>query len=478
MALSFMYGCFEDKSGVSEGQIEVITIEGIEDSYTVETREQTLEISPKVSSNKPAEWEFTWGYIVSNYEMVEIGSDKDLSYVFDLEPKVWELIFKAKNTKTGLEKFVMTKVSLITRFTRGWYVLKDDGSTSDFDLYPSVSGILPEGEDRRIADAVTHVNGEGMSGKGITFMVVHSFPMIDEQGTFNAVKSIVAIGENDFGVFNVENLERKRDRTNLAFDQWPVIEPTMCWTTSQSLYLCNAGKLYQIELNSKGITGRFRQPMQLGTGDSDYSLSPSNLPELAFDELTSSFVKIGPYQAMQYCRTSTGSTIPALNNDMTCIFMGGSVGNSVGLFQHRGTGERELIKIVVADPLVLSSISILGPNDKLNGASIIASATDVGVIYFAGADGKVYSRMLNAVGTEALEFDVPNGETVTFIKQITIIAETTRYLMAVATVKGSGANAVYTVRFFSKFGGHFDKEEEEIRLSGKGTARDVLFVKP
>lgn len=470
-------GCFDDKGNYDYGDEEVITIEGIEDVYTVETRRQVLEINPVVNSNKPAEWEYGWGYMDNFTDYIPVSSTKDLSHVFDLDPRQVTMLFRAKNTKTGVEKIIPFGLTLVTPYSRGWYVLKDNGTDSDFNFYPSADGCLPDDGDAPWENVLAQINGKSMPGVADKFMYTSYFKLDNI-----ATRVFMVTTKDDFGVFLGSTLERVRDRDNMAFEPMPVVKPGMNYIQDAAAYLVNEGKLYTISLSSAN-TGRFGLPKQLDVTDPDYFLSGWFAQDpnvsMGFDEVSSSFIGMSYSGNIQYCTDGANSEVGSRNNNLTCLYFGRCVSSAVGVFADKTTGARSLLKMNFSNSPTISVVSALTAADKLNAASIMTVSNDDEVIYFVDAQGDVYSRILNEGVAENLEFDVPADETVTFVRPVRHRDSTLPLnYIAVATVKGSGASATYTVRFFPKLGGRFEDEHEDIRLTGPGYAKDVNFINP
>jgi hypothetical protein len=71
--------------------------------------------------------------------------------------KAWILEFAAKNKHTGYTKIITSTINVGTQFTRGWYILKDNGNQSDLDLFLTPTTIVPTSS---IENVYSLVNGK------------------------------------------------------------------------------------------------------------------------------------------------------------------------------------------------------------------------------------------------------------------------------------------------------------------------------
>lgn len=58
-----LFSCAKDKSNYDYTDGELITIEGIRDSYSLISQKDTLKLTPTARSNKEGEFEYRWGFM-------------------------------------------------------------------------------------------------------------------------------------------------------------------------------------------------------------------------------------------------------------------------------------------------------------------------------------------------------------------------------------------------------------------------------
>ena len=488
VCLTILLGCYEDKTNTDFQPVETIVITGINSDYRVEQSVGVVSITPTVESNYEAEWEYCWIY----YEGTDttrhlISTEKDLNQVFKLAAKTYDLVFSAKNLKTGLTQYATTRLMIETPFTKGWYVLKDDGQNTDMDLF----GIEEESPSyfadtsvAKLKNVLSSENGTGMKGKAVKFCFATDLTEWDETGMPVDHRVAIVISEEEYKVYNTENMKVMQDRESAFIEPLASMSPNAVYAMQFNFWLINDGRLWASGSNTG--SGLYSNYSQLGN-DEDYNLSKfmalSSSAGLFFDEYTGSFVTSSMYgDGLAYLTPDSESDINPTNTGLTCLYMGNCIdGKAVGVFADKLTGERKILRLsntYLRNGVQIKINEVLDENDRLNAAEMItASATDE-VLFFVDAQGDIWSHFLNDAGNEYLEFDVPSDESVTFIRPIRETYSGTIDHIVVATVKGAGSDAEYTIRFFKKLGGRFDEEDEYRRLTGEGYARDVLMIIP
>lgn len=488
-------GCYKDNSNTDLKNAEVITIEGIETNYNVTAFSELLTIDPVVTSNKDADWEYSWGVYETNVQgyapvLDTLNHTRQLSMVFDLTPKTWILVFSAKNKLTGYQVMANANLNLVTQYTAGWLVLKDDGVNTDADIFPIKNSVAAENPTMSpesftpIENIISLMNeGRNMHGKGVKISVATAWRVLDpSSNSMINTRVYVFASENDFLVTRASNMEIVRDVSNVSYDPWTTVNSNFYYTGSTALVAGLNGKLYAINTMS-GNTGKFGIYKTLSSDNPDYYLSDyvciNFMATILFDEVTSSFISAGYYGDITYAQKTNDGTpegtseIEPQHNNLTCLYMGYSVNRGYGVFADKTTGKRQILSFVPGTSLNIRIQSEVEAADKAHDATMFTVMNDEFVMYFVGADGNVYSRLLTGT-SEQLEFEVPAGETVTFLRnhRSYYAAGYIPSQVAIATSKGSGASATYHIRFFSKVGGHID--ELEMELQGNGYARDYM----
>ncbi len=246
--------CAKDKSNYTYSTEEYIEIKGIEDKYTAIAFQDTVKIEPQVSSNKEGELEYSWGIYETNVQgrtapVDTINHTKNLKYAVKEDAKDWVLVFLAKNKKTGYTQYKTTTLTVATAFTRGWYVLKDDGTNSDLDLFLTPQNATVNG---KVTNALSAANGYKLQGKASNFSFTSSYKSnVLNPATYANTRTLLITTEKDVQAVGVNNLKTLRDKSTIFLGGDQIIEPPIGgFLGNSALYLINKGQLYNIYSNS------------------------------------------------------------------------------------------------------------------------------------------------------------------------------------------------------------------------------------
>ncbi|HTM97846.1 MAG TPA: PKD-like family lipoprotein, partial [Pedobacter sp.] len=259
-ACIFLASCAKDKSNYDYQPKEKITVTGIESTYTKISETERLTLNPTVSSTDPnAEFEYMWGMYETNVQgsapvLDTIAKTKNLDYLIKRPAKTWVLVYRVKNKKTGYTEYISSNVNVVTQFTRGWYVAKDDGVNSDLDLFLTPTTIIPtiEGKMENIYSAI---NGKKLEGKAnlLTFLSAYKSTVT---GALGNTRALFITTEKDVSGININTLKEIRG-FNALFYQAPAVKaPGAVIMASSANYLINNGQCHSIYAMSAN-TGQF-----------------------------------------------------------------------------------------------------------------------------------------------------------------------------------------------------------------------------
>lgn len=63
-----------------------------------------------------------------------ISREKDLDWVVWAGPGVYRLIFEYSDKQTGVVNYIESEMIIESKYFRGWYVMKQNGETTDVDF--------------------------------------------------------------------------------------------------------------------------------------------------------------------------------------------------------------------------------------------------------------------------------------------------------------------------------------------------------
>ena len=489
--------CKKDNSNYDYKSNEQITVSGIESVYNVVSEKDKLVITPTIeSTDADAEFDYMWGIYETNVQgyapvLDTIAKTKDLNYFIKQPAKAWVLVYRVTNKKTKYAKYTNVTINVGTEFTRGWYVLKDDGTKSDLDLFLSSSATaLTEVKE----NVYSLINGAKLDGKARMINLFSSYKS-DVTGIVANTKALFMVSDKDVSAINVNTMKQIRNMNTLFFERPSTIAPNSAFCASSAYYLINAGQVYSIGTNSlnTGVFGgrKLKDALNSPYYISDYYYTGTYGDPCLFDDLNSTFVTLanGSGTTLTNMTDVAGTAMPAVNNNKKALYMGfksatyipapvyGYTTIGFGIFQDKTNAALKILTQMDMDKLKLKLT-----NDTLKTTDKIYNATmhtlldaDENMIYFV-LNNQIWSRNLSNK-FEQLQYSPPAGEVVTFIrhKKYAVVADAAfnyNYVMV-----GTQSGADYKVRMFTKSSGSLSATPA-LTLTGKGIVRDVMYMSP
>lgn len=413
------YSCYKDKSNESELSNPSLEFNGYEKNYKVFTHRDTLKINPVVTNEDL--YDYYWTVYTTNFTNgtgIVIKPDtlaltKNLNYEVLLNPGEYYLIFNARNKKTGVVNMNTSNLSVSTLNMNGWYILKDNGTTTDFDyIY----------EGARIDNWIAYYNGgKSMPGKAIRAVYASGFKMTPaSKDLFGA---LAVVSDQDAAIFRIDNGKQVFGFDNMFFTNPGVKKPQMIIqnTGDNFLYLINDDKIYMM---SRGTL--FANPPVNNYKFS--SVSAVGAMTMTFDKTSKSIVFIDGAQIRTV--PTNAPELKNMNADLIwAAGYGGLRGRGLLLFR-KDDGAGMLVKVLITygpmqgsnDPKdafisdKTTDIKTLSKTHGLMTADVIGGNYDSDYIYYA-KDNKIYLTDL-ATNPENLQVTLPEGETVTAIQHI------------------------------------------------------------
>jgi hypothetical protein len=478
--------CYKDLGNYEYSDGEVITITGIDPSYDKISLEDRITLDPVVTSTMPgATFEYFWGIYETSVQgyapkLDTIARTRNIDYLVTQPAKAWVLVFGAKNSITGLTEIATSTINVITQFTRGWYVLKDNGTTTDLDLFLTPDNIIPS---VRKDNVFNLANGKSLQGKASILGFYTSYKS-NVTGTLGNTRALFLITDSDASVVNINTIKEIRGFNDLFYEVPAVKSPGLVTIGSSALHLVNNGRVHSIYSMSSnmGMFGLYQlrdavnSPYML----SKYFLSGAFFDPYFFDQTSSSFVSAGGAGTMLSSVVSTAtSSMSAVSNNKELIYMGlrtASPFAGYALFRDKTDTGLKILSTLSGTRTAFSIMNdTIQPSEKLYGATIHAINQDETMMYFA-AGNEVWSRNL-ANRFEQLQFAPPAGEEITFIRHrkytVTSDALFNYNFVMVGTKSGTG----YKVYMFTKSAGNLSAEPAFI-LTGTGSVGDVIYIAP
>lgn len=472
--------CYGDDTNENLSEAEEITVEEIPSAMALTQDIDSLDITPFVVSNLDAEWEYSWDYYIEtdNKKFYHLSDNKDLAEICHFSTGQYVLVFTARNTRTGVSKLSTVSLEVRSPYSVGWYVLKDDGVDTDFDLFQAEnSGYIENSPASPSVENIARTRtGTPLSGKAVKLVINPNI----RDGQNNKLLCLGLASEHGYRLYDVEDMSVFQDENSCSLAPDTHFDPEILYCGSY-LFMVSNGLLYA---SSTHNTGYYSYPTYLNNDSEDYYLAPwlaaTSWSYMFYDEKSESFMSSNSYASSLTTASGTAkdNRIAPVKTGLKCLYMGASSNKGYGIFENKTTGQREILSFNISSYPSPTISEMLDDNDKLKDADLVSIANDVRVFYFVDkATGDVWSHMVNTAGEERLEYDVPSDENVVFVRQVRHYSIDKINYMAVATVKGSGSNAQYAIRFFPLSAGHFSKLNYDLTLVGNGYPKDVNFLR-
>ncbi|MFV0506896.1 MAG: PKD-like family lipoprotein [Bacteroidales bacterium] len=492
-----MSSCYKDMGNYDYDETEVISVEGIRQNYKGITMIDSLIITPKVTSTTPdAEFEYFWLMYQEDLtgtvaKVDTLSHTKDIRFLIDQNSPNWRLIFSVRNKNTGLSKLISCTLSVETAYTRGWYVLKDDGANSDLDMFRVKDTITPTSMTPNIYSKINGKNLEGKAKMINYFTSYKTFVDVGEDGKAKNTNVLVAMSEKDIAFNYINTLEEVRSFDDFAYEAPAVKDMGYIGFSHyrQMYYTINDGKVHKIAISYPN-SGVFTAPIAKDDKYSDYNLSDFALTSrkfrLFYDETSSSFITHagGTSATMTPVKAMANSEMATSNTNKEMIYMGVMDNTSrntpaVAFMRDKNDNTKSLARI---SPLTnnfeisINNLKDIDKEQKLYDATLISTSQDEAVLYFA-VNNELWSRNLSS-GLEKLQFSAADGEEITMIRHRKYGApKEPRYKYNYVIVGTTSASNDYKIYFFQKRAGNLESAPDFIK-EGTGRIKDIMFISP
>lgn len=473
--ISVVVSCYEDNGNYTYGEINNIEISGLKDAYR-EYLDTEFNIPITVTSkDKTAEFDYHWIiYPRGTGKLDTIATTKDLKYFVKKPQAIYTLTLSVTEKKTNVKYFFHSEVTIITKYSEGWYVLKDDGTTTDLDLFKL--------DDDKI-DKLENILPVKLQGKANTLTANKEYNYVNSEGVLMSRKKTFFIqAEQDLKVYLIEDMSFARSYKDL-FPLEPTSATPKQFTFSSNLSayaFVDENGVYKGQPNNK--LGYFSFPMTIDKG---YKMSKHvmrNMQIMVFyDELNCRFLSC-PYNGdvLKAFEDKTTTGIPETTNNMnsTCLnmttMMGIIVDKGMAVMENRDTKKRTVYEFNgnnygnYKNPII--KVTPIPSNLKMNSLSLFCLNRNSKFIYYAegnrlgryNIDGQVEEN-------DILVLDAT--EEINFLKH-TFCNNTKVDKLAIGTVK----NGSYKVYLYDLFIGN--PTGNPTVLEGTGRVADVLWVSP
>ncbi len=258
--------CVNDLGNDTISEINQIEISGIEESYSVIAKQETLTINPEIKgslssdeSNLSYEW-FLCDNGITEHNHITIGTERNLNYFVESTPRNYTLYFSVLDNTTGIKWEKETSLSIVSPLVRGFYLVGDkaDGSVGmDFMSYI-------DGRDTTVVKDIfaNTKNLKGAQNALFTGYYVSSdvinLWLMTESGSYQI--------ENSSSLSEIKEMDVMSDPNSFIFPTLSVSQPQQVMNILPTPY-------------SKSNTNRARGSRIMMTKDNLYGTSMMTLPE-------------------------------------------------------------------------------------------------------------------------------------------------------------------------------------------------------
>lgn len=408
LAVCMLSSCFDDDGNYDYTTVDEILIEGLGESYTLNSYNgEVLEISPKITSkyaDLTYEW-WMWSPDEENkgstnweeeepYEAELISTERDLHYTVECPIGLYTIMLKVTSASNGYFSMATTSLNAQTMFTRGFYVLKEtaDGNT-ELDLYNR------DGE--MMTDLLEATQNGPMQGKPLSLGALQAHSMLGEDNESKAVHTLcVTTEDRQIAFFNTEDLEKVHDAASIVTGGLDAsVVPYTAFTFGNSNYLltsegCNVAYISSMMPTSGaiGVPTRTGGGSQFVMSDGDYCAYYWNNEESRID--CTDNIQFGDLYTYDENGFSTAG--------MECLMCGLSQTDAKGYFLLEDAGgqryiyemEAPVIGAFAPSPRTIGRQEIPADSKLASATAFAVNARTTNLLYFI-SDNQLYTYNLS-----------------------------------------------------------------------------------
>ncbi len=489
--------CYEDKGNYTYTELNHTEVTGIDSLYTCNIRER-ISITPQVNSaDKNRNYEYMWMcYDKKDFKrpIDTLSVQKDLDWQVTLPLSSYVLIFAYRDTETGVTDYVYSSLSVESRFSRGWYVLKEQNNKTDIDRF--FGGKKDE-------NLLVQIQGSAMEGRPRSLGFTDKYTWLDastgEQSKGN--KCFLLASENEMRITRILDMKQVGDFNAMFFENPPQKKPQKWYEGSEESGLINDGKLYAYSIR----TGEFGISKLEFPKEGDYELSEvmtknATMYPLLFDLRSHRFcTSVKGQNALAFFENDGQSKYGDTYPEHVPIYAGfldegmWEGGKGYVVMQHKTDRSRSLFYFDMAcligwdDNFLKNRITDIQPiaaDSRMATASCFGMNRAFRMLYFAVGDKLYYYDLLNKEEHEVYRTDgqtaVPAGERIVMIKHI--VFDYQDYLdenikenvdrLAIATSDGNS----YKLYLFETAANKL-KNDPEV-YAGMGLPTELIYTSP
>lgn len=431
----FCTSCSEDKGNYDYRELNWTEVTGIDSNYRRDLLSR-LAVTPVIQSeDKARSYDYLWMYYNEEgaKKLDTLSQEKDLDYMISLEPGVYRLVFGYGDKQTGVMKYVRSKLVVESKYSRGWYVMKEKVGTTDIDFFSS---------ELENSDLIRKSRGSALAGKPRSLGFIADYAFLDEEkgALVKNNMCLMTISEQELQLVRLRDLQLIGDFNSLFFEKQAVQAPGKWFGGSDEHGLINDGKVFTIDVHGSPL-GAAKFAYAKG---GDYHLANlmtknGQLCPLFFDTRTGKFCSVNRGEPdLIYLASDDLSEYPEAYPEMEPIYAGfldegmwvGGKGYVVmqkkDAAKARSVLHFDLNCLVNYDPSAfknrITAIDEISPSSVMAGAEHFGMNRTFRMLYFSKGDKLYYYDLQNKREQEVKRVSgqsaVPTGENIVMIKHI------------------------------------------------------------
>lgn len=493
--------CYDDKGNYDYVEISKITTTGLEDSYSRIAYQDVLHIEPTVTSDRAGEeFDYMWTLNLTKgsgttsasikIELDTIGTERILDFPVNVNQGFYDLTLRVTNRNNGVDAFHVMSLSVITKFSEGFYFLKDMGNSTDLDLHMW--------DNSKITDIIQKAEGEALSASPVGLGLDPGYCFIDtETGKYVITKALTVCSENDVRILNVENMSTIYTHSTMFHSGVaPEEKPYYVWRNAYGVgYMSDKGAYFSAQASIWNLLGAGKFGFPAMVNDEEDSRPNKQGVYVGFyyfffDELGDRFLYLdfnGGLSALlnnvKDSQEDEKYTPNGIKHQLK-FFVRNFTGNKntgYALFEDADVAGKHYLYTMALDDAPynpIKKVTEIASASKLNGATLCASnELKAKVIYFV-TDNKLYMYDTDLNTEEELTPEnLASGEEITYIgnRYWTQKDDTERNFdyLAIATCK----DGKYKVHMYETLGGKTYGKPKYV-FEGEGKIMKIHYVSP
>ena len=282
------WSCYDDQGNYDYHELNRTAVSGIDPVYRCDLLSR-LSIPVVIQSeDKDRTYDYVWMYHKSegSKKIDTISREKDLDWVVWAGPGVYRLIFEYSDKQTGVVNYIESEMIIESKYFRGWYVMKQNGETTDVDFFS------PELQNTGL---IQKSRGEALAGRPRSLGYIGDYAYLDEEKEAMVKDNacLMVVSEKELQVVRILDLKMVGDFNSLFYEKQSVVAPGKWFGGSDENGLVNDGKVFAIEVRGSPLgAGKFAYAKE-----GDYELAHlmtknGTMSPLFFDTKSSKFCTV------------------------------------------------------------------------------------------------------------------------------------------------------------------------------------------